>query len=193
MSERSVPEEPAPDGSMAVPPAPEAALPEPPGVAGLDVGLGGGASRDAFEPADPEWLLIVVRVEAGDAAADGGEARFALVRRGEGAPLELLGVAAPGPFEGLDQVVGDALTTRLGLEPAGAVLLSERRIPRRAAQWRVGRVATGWERAAAVRAVGVPLAVPPLLEAELLPLAEAEAALATSVERELLREGARLL
>ena len=156
----------------------------------LDAESGGGAAGDAEEPPDSEWLLIVVRVED---AADAGEARYALVRWSEGAPARLLDAAAPGRFERLDQVVGDALRTRLGLEPAGAVLLGERRVPRRAAQWRVGRVATGWERAAAVRALGELMAQPPLFEAAALPLGEAEGALATSVERELLREGAALL
>ena len=160
----------------------------------LDAESSGDPAGDAEGPPDPEWLLIVVRVEdAEGAAADAGEARYALVRWSEGAPARLLDVAAPGRFERLDQVVGDALWTRLGLEPAGAVLLDERRIPRRAAQWRVGRVATGWERAAAVRSRGELMAQPPLFEAAALPLAEAEAALTTSAERELLVAGGRLL
>jgi len=206
-AEGSLPESPADEDSLPESPADEDSLPDASALlaaeraaatrASLDAEQGGGAGWDVAEPADPEWLLIVVRVDAvgaagaGEAAApDAGEARFALVRRGEGAPLELLGVAAPGPSEGLDQVVGDALWTRLGLELVGEVLLSERRVPRRAAQWRAGRVATGWARAVAARAVGEPLAPPPLFEVRLLPLAEAEAALATSAERELLRAGA---
>jgi hypothetical protein len=80
---------------------------------------------------------------------------------------------------------------RLGLELVGSVVLGELRLPRRTAQWRVGRVATGWERAAIVHARGEPQAQPPLFEAVALPLTEAEAALATSAERDLLRSGGR--
>ena len=176
--------------------------------AGLDAERGGGATWNAVEPPDPERLLLVVQLEASDSTdaptiadiadiadiAAISESRYVLVRWAEGAPAQLLSVGEPGPFALLDQVVADALRMRLGLELVGSVVLGELRLPRRTAQWRVGRVATGWDRAAIVHARGEPQAQPPLFEAVALPLAEAEAALTTSAERTLLRSaGSRLV
>jgi hypothetical protein len=147
-------------------------------------------AREPADPVDPERVLIVARLDDRSEPAAG---RFLLVRYAEDGPLRLLEAPAPGAFERLEDVVGDALRMRLGLEPAGEPLLGATRRPRRAARWREGGVGTGWERAAAVVVAGEPEPRLPLAGFEALPLAEAESALATSLERELLREGAELL
>ena len=67
----------------------------------------------------------------------------------------------------------------------------ERR-PRRTARWREGHIGTGWLRAVAVT-VPAELDPGPPTAAEALPLDEAEAALATSLERALLRDGVALI
>ena len=85
------------------------------------------------------------------------------------------------------------LRTRLGVCPAVEALACAERRPRRAASWREGRVGIGWVRAVAV-SVDAPLDPgPPLTGVEALPLVEAEAALPTSLDRALLRDGAALL
>lgn len=141
-------------------------------------------------PADPERLALVIRV----GGADGVEpARFVLVREDDDRPLRLLDVAAPRPGTGIDEVVADVLRTRLGVESAGPPVACAERRPQRMARWREGHVGVGWVRAVAVTVDAELDPAPSLIGLEVLPLDEAEAALATSLERALLRDGAALL
>ena len=151
---------------------------------------GATSAREAADQRDPERLALVVRL---DGAADAGTSRFVLVREGEDGPLHLLDVAPSTSGEPVEEVVADVLRTRLGIEPVGEALLSPDRRPRRTARWREGHVGTGWVRAVAVTVAGGLDPTPPLTSAEALPLGEAEAALSTSLERALLRDGAALL
>ena len=145
---------------------------------------------EAADQRDPERLALVVRL---DGATDAGTSRFVLVREGEDGPLQLLDVAPSTSGEPVEEVVADVLRTRLGIEPVGEALLSPDRRPRRTARWREGHVGTGWVRAVAVTVADGLDPTPPLTGAEALPLGEAEAALSTSLERALLRDGAALL
>ncbi|MXZ62980.1 MAG: hypothetical protein F4Y98_05135 [Chloroflexi bacterium] len=148
------------------------------------------AAESLDAPTDPERLVLVIRV----GGAGGPEsARFALVRDGDEEPLRLLNVAGPTFGTGLAEVVADVLGARLGVEPAGEPLACGERRPHRVARWREGRVDVGWVRAVAVTVDAELDPAPPLIEVEALPLDEAEAALATSLERALLRDGAALL
>ena len=87
----------------------------------------------------------------------------------------------------------ETLEVRLGLTLVGDPVLSERRLPVRFAQPRAGRTGTGWLRGVAVRVEGAPDPRPPLAGVELLALDEAESALTTSAERQILRATAALL
>lgn len=141
-------------------------------------------------PADPERLVLVIRVDG----ADGPEsARFVLVRDGDAEPRRLLNVAGPTFGAGVPEVVADVLGARLGVEPAGEPLACGERRPHRVARWREGHVGVGWVRAVAVTVDAELDPAPPLIGVEALPLDEAAAALATSLERALLRDGAALL
>ncbi len=142
-----------------------------------------------YQP-DPEHLALVVRLDGAD---DTASPRFVLVREGDDGPLRLLDIAMPTAGASVEEVVADVLRTRLGVEPTGEPLSCPERRPRRTARWREGHVGTGWVRAVAVTVAPELDPVPPLTTAEALPLEEAEAALATSVERALLRDGVALL
>ena len=135
---------------------------------------------------EPERLAFVVRV-------GGTPDRFVLVRTREDEPPRLLEMAAPGSPEQLGAIVADALLTRLGVEPGGPLLISNVRRPQRAARWREGLIGTGWVRAVTITTADEPTAYPPLTNADALPLDDASAALATSLERTLLRDGVELL
>ncbi len=148
------------------------------------------AAESLDAPADPERLVLVIRV----GGAEGPEsARFVLVRDGGEEPLRLLNVAGPTFGAGVAEVVADVLGARLGVEPAAEPLVCGERRPHRVARWREGRVDVGWVRAVAVTVDAELDPAPPLTEVETLTLDEAEAALATSLERALLRDGASLL
>ena len=148
-------------------------------------------AADTIEaPADPERLALVIRLDG----AHGTEpARFVLVREDTDGPLALLNVAVPGSGAGVDEVVADVLRTRLGVESAGPPAACAERRPQRTARWREGHVGVGWVRAVAVTVDAALDPAPSPVEVEALPLEEAEAALATSLERALLRDGAALL
>ncbi len=139
---------------------------------------------------DPEHLAFIVRLDGTDDAAP---ARYVLVRDADDGPLRLLDVAMPGSGPPLEEVVSDVLRTRLGVGPVEDAVSCPERRPRRIARWREGHVGTGWVRAVAVTVASDLDPVPPLTAAEALTLDEAEAALATSLERVLLRDGVALL
>ena len=145
---------------------------------------------DAAERQDPEhWALVVCLRDT----ADGAPPRFVLAREGEDGPLRLLDVAEPGPDAALADVVADVVQARLGVEPESDAVPSPERRPRRVARWREGHVGTGWVRAVAVT---VSAELDPILApttVEVLSLDEAEAALPTSLDRALLRDGAALI
>ena len=144
---------------------------------------------DVEQQPDPEHLALVVRLDGTD---DASPARYVLVRHAGDGPLRLLDVAAPTAGGSIVEVVTDVLRMRLGVEPAGEVLPCPERRPRRTARWREGHIGTGWLRAVAVT-VPAELDPGPPTAAEALPLDEAEAALATSLERALLRDGVALI
>lgn len=139
---------------------------------------------------DPERLALVVRLDGADGTQP---ARFVLVREDPDGPPRLLDVPAPGLGVGVDEVVADVLRTRLGVEPVGPPVACDERRPHRTARWREGHVGMGWVRAVAVTVDAEFDPAPPLVGVEALPIEEAEAALATSLERALLRDGAALL
>ena len=141
-------------------------------------------------PADPERLALVIRLDGADGAQP---ARFVLVREDLDAPLRLLDVAGPTFDASVDEVVAGVLRTRLGVDPAGEVAECAERRPRRSARWREGHVGVGWVRAVAVTVDAAFDPAPSVVGVEALPVDEAEAALATSLERALLRDGAALL
>ena len=141
-------------------------------------------------PADPERLALVIGLRA----ADGPEpTRFVLVRDGGEEPLRLLNVAGPTFGADVGEVVADVLRGRLGVEPAGEPVECRERRPQRVARWQEGHLGVGWVRAVAVTVDAELDPATSLIEVEALPLDEAEAALATSLERALLRDGAALL
>ena len=145
---------------------------------------------DAAERRDPErWALVVYLRDTDSGAAPG----FVLVRAGEDGPLRLLDVAAPTTDEAIAEFVADALRATLGVEPDSDPAPSPERRPRRVARWREGHIGTGWVRAVAVTVSAQLDPSPPLTAVEVLPLEEAEAALATSLDRALLRDGAALI
>ena len=147
-------------------------------------------ARDAAERHDPEhWALVVCLRDTADSALP----RFVLAREGEDAPLRLLDVAAPGPDAALAEIIADVVQARLGVEPESDAVPSPKRRPRRVARWREGHVGTGWVRAVAVT---VSAELDPGLAptyVEVLSREEAEAALAMSLDRALLRDGAALV
>lgn len=142
--------------------------------------------EDPPDQHDPERLIVVAHLA-------GAPARFVLVREHDDGPLQLLDAGAPASDTPVTEVVTDVLRARLGVEPAGEVRLCPERRPRRMAQWRQGRVGMGWARAVAVTVSAELVPASPLTGVEVLPLEEAEAALATSLERALLRDGAALI
>ena len=141
------------------------------------------------EPREPERLLIVARVEGAEPAA----ARYLLLRASGDEQPRLLSLDPPLLDEPWPELVRETLELRLGLSVVGDPELSEHRLPLRFAQPRAGRTGTGWLRGVAARVAGAPDPQPPLAGVELLTLDEAEAALATSAEREILRATAALL
>lgn len=151
-------------------------------------------TESAAEPldvsADPERLALVIRLGGADGAQS---TRFVLVRQGDEEPLRLLHLAGPTLGADLAEVVADVLRTRLGVDPAGEPLACSARRPHRVARWREGHVGVGWVRAVAVTVDAELDPAPPIIEIEALALDEAEAALATSLERALLLDGAALL
>ncbi len=125
--------------------------------------------------------------------SEGGSPRFVLVREGEDGPLRLLDVAAPTSGAAVAEVVADVVRSTLGVEPDSDAVPAPERRPRRVARWREGHIGTGWVRAVALT-VSAELDPSPLLTAvEVLPVDEAKAALATSLDRALLRDGAALI
>lgn len=145
---------------------------------------------DAAERRDPERWALIVALRNTDGGAPPG---FVLAREGDDGPLHLPEVAAPGPDGALAEVVADVVRARLGVEPDSDAVPSPERRPRRVARWREGHIGTGWVRAVTVTVSAKldPNLAPTVVE--VLPLEEAEAALATSLDRALLRDGAALI
>ena len=139
---------------------------------------------------DPERWALVVRVRDTSGGAPPG---FVLVRGGEDEPLRLPDVASPGSDTPVAEVVADVVRSTLGVEPDSDAVPSLERRPRRVARWREGHIGTGWVRAVAVTVSAELDPSPPLTAVEVLPVDEAEAALATSLDRALLRDGAALI
>ncbi len=145
---------------------------------------------DAAERHDPErWALVVCLRDADGGAPPG----FVLVREREDEPLCLPDMVAPTPDASIAGLVAEALRAALGVEPDSDPSPSLERRPRRVARWREGHIGTGWVRAVAVTVSAELDPGPPLTAVEVLPLEEAEAALATSLDRALLRDGAALI
>lgn len=145
---------------------------------------------DAAEPRDPErWALVVCLWDTDGGAPPG----FVLVREGEDEPLRLLDMVPPGPDESVTEAVADVMQAWVGVEPDSDPAPSPERRPRRVARWREGHIGTGWVRAVAVTVSAALDPSPPLTAVEVLPLEEAAAALATSLDRALLRDGAALI
>ncbi len=144
----------------------------------------GAARDDAALLRPPEWYLLVVRRRE-----DGA---FLLVQR-EGAPPTMLSTWPPHADEGLAAGLASLLRTHLAVRLEGVPRVSESRRPARMAHPYTGGPAMGLLRAVAVEVSGAP-AVDPLFAGHVaLPAAEAEAALATDLERAIFRDGVALL
>lgn len=127
------------------------------------------------------------------AAVEGAEPRYLLVRWLDWPHPALLSMAPPARHDTLEDAVASLLDARLKVSTRGAVHLGATRVPVRMPQPRFGLVSTGWLRPAAVEVSGEPETDALLEGFEALTLEEALAALTTDVERTVFREGAALL
>ena len=144
-----------------------------------------GAARDDAALLKPaEWYLLVVRRRE--------DGRFLLVRR-EDAPLTMLSTWPPHADEGLAAGLGSLLRTHLAVRLEGAPRLSDVRRPARMGHPYTGGPSMGLLRAVAVEVSGEPEADALFVGCEALPADEAEAALATDLERAIFRDGVALL
>ena len=142
----------------------------------------GEARDDSALLAPAEWYLLVVRRRE--------DGTFLLVRRPEAPAPTLLSTAPPHPDEGL---LVSVLRTHLRVQLVSEPYLSPRRRPARMAHPYTGGPAVGVLRAVAVDVTGTP-EVDALFESfEALSAEDAEAALATDLERAIFRDGVALL
>ena len=144
-----------------------------------------GAARDDSALLKPaEWYLLVVRRRE--------DGRFLLVRR-EDSPPTLLSTWPPHADEGLDAGLASLLRTHLSVRLEGAPRLAEMRRPARMGHPYTGGPSMGLLRAVAVEVTGEPEADALFVGFEAFSADEAEAALATDLERAIFRDGVALL
>jgi hypothetical protein len=145
----------------------------------------GAARDDSALLAPAEWYLLVARRRE--------DGTFLLVRRPESAAPTLLSTAPPHADEGLLAGLVSVLRTHLRVQLVSDPYVSPRRRPARMAHPYTGGPAVGILRAVAVDVTGAP-EVDALFESfEALSAEEAEAALATDLERAIFRDGVALL
>ncbi|MGE3961053.1 MAG: hypothetical protein AB7F65_05165 [Dehalococcoidia bacterium] len=164
------------DSARETPEAPERFEPTP---------LRAGEARDDSALLAPAtWLLLVVRRRE--------DGRYLLVRRDESAPT-MLSTWPPHPDEGLEAGVASLLRTHLRVTVASPPRVSETKRPARMGHPYTGGPTMGLLRAVAVEVTGEPEADALFAGCEALSAGEAEAALATDLERAIFRDGVALL
>ncbi len=148
--------------------------------------LGEGDARDdSALLAPPEWYLLVIRRRE--------DGTFILVRRPDAPDATMLSTAPPHRDEGLLAGLVSVLRTHLRVQLVSEPYVSPRRRPARMGHPYTGGPSVGVLRAVALEVTGAP-EVDALFESfEALSATEAEAALATDLERAIFRDGVALL
>jgi len=145
----------------------------------------GEARDDSALLAPPEWYLLVVRRRE--------DGTFILLRRPEAHASTMLSTAPPHPGEGLLAGLVAVLRTHLRVQLVSEPYVSPRRRPARMGHPYTGGPSVGVLRAVALEVTGTPEVDALFASFEALPAAEADAALATDLERAIFRDGVALL
>ena len=152
---------------------------------------------DAAPEPTAEGAFVPTPLEPGAARDDSALLKpaewYLLVVRREDSPPTLLSTWPPHADEGLDAGLASLLRTHLSVRLEGAPRLAEMRRPARMGHPYTGGPSMGLLRAVAVEVTGEPEADALFVGFEAFSADEAEAGLATDLERAIFRDGVALL